>query len=149
MLSKNLEMSLHRALALAIEYRHEYATLEHLLLALSEDPDAASVMRGCGVNINSLRDALTGFLKHDLAALVVENLREATKQNNAWNVKKPCSNLSGIKGVSWSKKDRRWVVRLSVENRNRYFGGYFDINVAKFVAETMRHKYHGQFANHN
>lgn len=77
MLSKNLEMSLHRALALAIEYRHEYATLEHLLLALSEDPDAASVMRGCGVNINSLRDALTGFLKHDLAALVVENLREA------------------------------------------------------------------------
>ena len=79
----------------------------------------------------------------------IENLREATKQNNAWNVKKPCSNTSGIKGVSWSKKDKRWVVRLVVENRNRYFGGYFDINVAKFVAETMRHKYHGQFANHN
>src|ERR1700722_5804467 len=50
MLSKNLEISLHRALALAKKYRHEYATLENLLYALTDDSDAASVMGGCGIN---------------------------------------------------------------------------------------------------
>ena len=44
MLSKNLEQTLHRALALATENRHEYATLEHLLLALTEDQDAVAVL---------------------------------------------------------------------------------------------------------
>ena len=43
MLSRNLEQTLHRALALAAERRHEYATLEHLLLGLTEDNDAATV----------------------------------------------------------------------------------------------------------
>ena len=46
MLSRNLEKSLHRALAQANERRHEYATLEHLLLALTEDQDAVAVLRG-------------------------------------------------------------------------------------------------------
>ncbi|MBN8531071.1 MAG: AAA family ATPase, partial [Alphaproteobacteria bacterium] len=77
MLSKNLEMSLHRALGLAKEYRHEYATLEHLLLALSEDPDAAVVLRGCGVNIQELRKSLYDFIENELESLVVESLDEA------------------------------------------------------------------------
>ena len=47
MLSRNLEKTLHRALANANERRHEYATLEHLLLALTEDQDAMSVLRAC------------------------------------------------------------------------------------------------------
>ena len=66
MLSKNLERSLHRALTLARELRHEYATLEHLLLALSEDPDATSVMKGCGVELDNLKGDLLQFLKFDL-----------------------------------------------------------------------------------
>ena len=44
MLSPRLEQTLHRALAVANERRHEYATLEHLLLALTEDPDAIAVI---------------------------------------------------------------------------------------------------------
>ena len=48
--SRSLEQSLHRALALANERHHEYATLEHLLLALIEDQDAAAVMRACNVD---------------------------------------------------------------------------------------------------
>ena len=47
MLSRNLEQTLHRALALATERRHEYATLEHLLLALTEDQDASPVLKAC------------------------------------------------------------------------------------------------------
>ena len=53
--SRSLEGSLHRALALANERHHEYATLEHLLLALIEDQDAAAVMRACNVDLDVLR----------------------------------------------------------------------------------------------
>ena len=53
--SRNLEQTLHRALATAIERRHEYATLEHLLLSLIEDSDASAVMRACSVDLEALR----------------------------------------------------------------------------------------------
>jgi ATP-dependent Clp protease ATP-binding subunit ClpA len=76
MLSKNLEVSLHRALSLARDFHHEYATLEHLLLSLSEDPDANSVMHGCGVNLPLLCDKLKNFLHHELAALITETATE-------------------------------------------------------------------------
>ena len=70
MLSHNLEQSLHKALAYANERRHEFATLEHLLLALSEDADAVAVMRACGVKIDRLRQELIRYLDGDLAGLV-------------------------------------------------------------------------------
>ena len=54
MLSRNLEKSLHRALALASDRGHEYATLEHLLMALAEDQDAIAVLRACGVDVARL-----------------------------------------------------------------------------------------------
>jgi len=72
MLSRNLEQTLHRALALAGERRHEYATLEHLLLALGDDQDAAGVLRACGVDLERLKRDLTEFLDKDLAGLVTE-----------------------------------------------------------------------------
>ena len=53
--SRSLEQTLHRALALANERHHEYATLEHLLLALIDDQDAAAVMRACNVDLDKLR----------------------------------------------------------------------------------------------
>ena len=53
--SRSLEQSLHRALALANERHHEYATLEHLLLALIDDQDAAAVMRACNVDLEKLQ----------------------------------------------------------------------------------------------
>jgi ATP-dependent Clp protease adapter protein ClpS len=57
--SHSLEQSLQRALALASERSHEYATLEHLLLALIDDQDAAAVMRACNVDLDVLRRGLT------------------------------------------------------------------------------------------
>ena len=60
MLSRNLEQTLHRALALATERNHEYATLEHLLLSLTDDQDAIAVLRACGVDLEQLQhDALS------------------------------------------------------------------------------------------
>ena len=55
MLSKTLEVTLHRALDQANELRHEYATLEHLLFALTEDQDAIAVLRACGVDVERLQ----------------------------------------------------------------------------------------------
>src|SRR3974390_3026525 len=68
--SRNLEQSLHRALALANERHHEYATLEHLLLALLDDQDAAAVMRACNVDLDKLRRRLTAYLESELENLV-------------------------------------------------------------------------------
>src|SRR5277367_781486 len=77
MLSKNLEISLHRALALAKKYRHEYATLEHLLYALTDDPDASAVMRGCGISLPDIKKHISEFLENELTSLVVEEVEEA------------------------------------------------------------------------
>ncbi len=71
MLSRNLEQTLHRALALASQRRHEYATLEHLLFALTEDQDAVAVLKACSVDIDKLRQQLTEFIDHELSGLVV------------------------------------------------------------------------------
>ena len=54
MLSDSVEQTLHRALENAQKRRHEYATLEHLLLALIDDHDASAVMRACGVDLDKL-----------------------------------------------------------------------------------------------
>ena len=72
MLSRNLEQTLHRALSLASDRRHEYATLEHLLLGLAEDSDAATVLRACGVDLDKLRGDLSEFLDKDLSGLTTD-----------------------------------------------------------------------------
>jgi ATP-dependent Clp protease ATP-binding subunit ClpA len=72
MLSRNLEQTLHRALGLASERKHEYATLEHLLLSLVDDSDAAGVFRACAVDAERLRREVTEFLDKDLAGLVTD-----------------------------------------------------------------------------
>jgi ATP-dependent Clp protease ATP-binding subunit ClpA len=75
--SRSLEKALHRALAIANERSHEYATLEHLLLALTDDKDAAAVMRACSVDINILRRNLESYIDNELANLIVDNVKES------------------------------------------------------------------------
>jgi ATP-dependent Clp protease ATP-binding subunit ClpA len=70
MLSRNLEKTLHQALAYANERRHEYATLEHLLLALTEDQDAVAVLRACGVELDRLRREVLNYVENELGNLV-------------------------------------------------------------------------------
>ena len=77
MLSRDLEKSLHRALALAVERRHEFATLEHLLLALLEDPDAIAVLKACGVDLERLERELGSFIDEELESLAIEEAVEA------------------------------------------------------------------------
>ena len=70
--STTLEQAIHAALALANARRHEFATLEHLLLALIDEPDAARVMKACSVDTEDLRATLVEFIDEDLSNLVTD-----------------------------------------------------------------------------
>ena len=70
--SNTLEQAIHAALALANSRSHEFATLEHLLLALIDEPDAARVMKACSVDTEELRTTLVEFIDEDLSNLVTD-----------------------------------------------------------------------------
>ena len=77
MLAPNLEQTLHRSLAYANERRHDHATLEHLLLALTEDPDAIATLVACRVDIPRLRRSLIEYIDNDLKSLIVNRQEDA------------------------------------------------------------------------
>src|ERR1700723_384899 len=77
--SQSLEQSLHRALAIANERHHQYATLEHLLLSLIDDSDAAAVMRACSVDLDKLRTSLVNYLETEFADLVTDGAGDAKR----------------------------------------------------------------------
>jgi ATP-dependent Clp protease ATP-binding subunit ClpA len=76
-LSRSLEQALHHAIKLASDRHHEYATLEHLLLALIDDTDASQVMKACNVDMDALRKSVQKYIDEDLATLVMDESDEA------------------------------------------------------------------------
>ena len=72
-LSTALAVTLHRAFGFAGQRKHEYATLEHLLLALIDDADASAVMRVCSADLGALTEKLVGYLDNELNRLVIDN----------------------------------------------------------------------------
>ena len=77
MLSRNLERTLHRALDYANARKHEFATLEHLLLALTEDDDGSQVLTACGVELDRLKQDLLSYIDQELSALATDDEAEA------------------------------------------------------------------------
>jgi ATP-dependent Clp protease ATP-binding subunit ClpA len=75
--SRTLEQTLHRALSLAGAKKHEFATLEHLLFALTEDQDAIAVLRACNVDVEKLRQRVGTFIDEELRGLVVSIPQDA------------------------------------------------------------------------
>jgi hypothetical protein len=71
----------------------------------------------------------------------IENLRAADKSLNRKNCKVNKNSISGIRGVHWNKKVQKYQVMFKVKNKYKSFGYYFDVDYAKFIAETMFHKY--------
>ena len=65
MIAQELEVSLHMAFVEARQQRHEFITVEHLLLALLDNPSAAEVLRACSANVDDLRKSLTNFIKEN------------------------------------------------------------------------------------
>ena len=82
MLSAHLEKTLHRALGYANTRKHELVTLEHLLLALTEDPDAMAVLRACGMELKELQEEIIAYLDDDLSTLVHPDHQEARPTNS-------------------------------------------------------------------
>jgi Glyoxalase superfamily protein/Clp amino terminal domain, pathogenicity island component len=72
--------TMHRALAYAIQRKHQYETLEHLLLALIDDVDASAVMKACKVDLGGLREKLTSYIDNDLKTNIINDGGE-TKQS--------------------------------------------------------------------
>ena len=62
MIAQELEVSLHMAFVEARQKQHEFITVEHLLLAMLDNPSAAEVLQACGANIDELRSVLTDFI---------------------------------------------------------------------------------------
>ncbi len=83
-LTPSLERALEKALALAAERHHEYATLEHLLLALTEDEEAVEVMVACKVDLEKLQEDLSDYIDDDLASLVVDELDDQVRPTAAF-----------------------------------------------------------------
>ena len=75
--SRELESTLHRALAEANRREHDYATLEHLLLALIDDPDASAAMKACKVDLGALRKNLVSYVDNELGELMNRDGAEA------------------------------------------------------------------------
>lgn len=71
-----LGLTFHRALACAQQRDHEYATLEHLLLALIDDADAAAVMMACKVDLGTLKEDLVGYIDSELKELTIDDSRD-------------------------------------------------------------------------
>ncbi len=77
MLSKNLEITLHRALDTAKTYKHKYTTIEHLLLSLVQEPDVAKVLSSCACSVDVLKNKLEHFLNNDLQAIILNEVKES------------------------------------------------------------------------
>jgi hypothetical protein len=78
----------------------------------------------------------------------IENLREATNFQNSQNAKLAKTNTSGFKGVFWHKINKKWLVSLKIQGKNKHFGYFKDLELAALVVQEARNKYHGSFANH-
>src|SRR3954465_4653343 len=76
--ARELEQTLHNALGEASRRRHEYATLEHLLIALIDDEHASKVMTACGVSRDELRGTVKAYLDNELGALVADSATDPT-----------------------------------------------------------------------
>ena len=78
----------------------------------------------------------------------IENLREATQQQNCVNRKHHSNSKSPYKNVYWNKAANKWAVVMSVKHKRNYFGVFEDLELADLVATEARNLHHGQFARH-
>jgi hypothetical protein len=91
---------------------------------------------GCIDHINTIKDDNR-----------IVNLRIATLSQNGFNRQLNKNNKSGVKGVYWHSRNKKWIAQLKVNNTKIIFGSFSDIELAKIAINEARIKYHGEFAN--
>lgn len=75
----------------------------------------------------------------------IRNLREATDSQNLANMKKPVTNTSGKKGVSWHEGAQKWQAHIRVRGQNNYLGLFNSVDDAHDAYVAAAHQYHGEF----
>ncbi|MBI1215114.1 MAG: ATP-dependent Clp protease ATP-binding subunit ClpA [Alphaproteobacteria bacterium] len=155
MLSRNLEQTLHRALAYANARHHEFATLEHLLLALTEDQDAVAVMRACGVDLDLLRQELQHYVDVELQNLVHPASDEAKPTSSFQRVLQRAAihvQSSGREEVTganvlvalFSERESNAVYFLQEQEMTRFDAvNYISHGIAKVPGQTESRPVHG------
>jgi hypothetical protein len=79
----------------------------------------------------------------------IENLRKASRIENAYNARLSKSNTSGYKGVSWCSKNKKWAAECMVNKRKHRIGYFDDKEKAAFAVKSFREQNHGKFARHS
>lgn len=77
------------------------------------------------------------------------NLRESDKRGNASNSKVRSDSASGIKGVRWDKRVKKWAVQITVERKQKWIGYFLDLDSASSAYDKAARAFHGEFANPN
>ena len=78
----------------------------------------------------------------------ISNLRLATPSQNQHNTRTPRNNTSGVKGVCWDKKRRKWMATLSINRRKKFIGYFDDLKIAEMAIQQQRQLIHQEFHNH-
>jgi hypothetical protein len=79
----------------------------------------------------------------------IENLREATLSQNAWNRKINTKTSSPIKGVIWHKKSGKWMAKININGKRTHLGTFNYLEDAEKVVKKYREMLHGEFAKHD
>ena len=77
----------------------------------------------------------------------LSNLRLATPSQNQFNSNLRKDNTSGIKGVTWAKQSKKWLVQIRIDKKKTHIGIYKNFEMAKIAIDLARKKYHKEFAN--
>lgn len=78
----------------------------------------------------------------------IENLRAATNTQNTYNRPASIKNTSGVKGVYWYKRKRKWHARCDADGKSNHLGYFDSLDDAAFAVRQFREQHHGEFANH-
>ena len=78
----------------------------------------------------------------------IENLRLATQSQNQHNRKIPLTNTSGVKGVFWYKRNKKWAAQITINNKIKFIGRFDTIEEAEAAVIAARNNLHGEFARH-
>lgn len=76
------------------------------------------------------------------------NLRDVDYSQNCMNSRTPKTNKSGVKGVCWDKRDKRWKAQIFVKGIKKHIGNFKDLISAELAVKKYRNEHHGEFANH-
>ena len=126
--------------------RNTPITKQHRYHRMVVDGKAYAVHRMVFLYHNGYLPKVIDHIDNDRTNNKIENLREATQQQNCLNRVVHSTSRSGHKNVHWGANIKKWVVQLTTNRGRRTIGYYDDLELAAFVAQEAREKYHCEFA---